>query len=145
MAKGPLLDLSTLAPERPIVRIDGVDYEMTVAQDLGAREFAEFNRLQAKYRDLFLAARTGQEEDIDGESLAAVVDALVRIAIRGVPDETLGRLPFTSKSDVVLHFFGTAGLIGEQPMQAADQPARSTTPKRSRGSRGSTAGARGSG
>ncbi len=44
--KTPVLSLSTLAPDRPVIEIDGKNYEIAVTGDLGLVESSKFDALQ---------------------------------------------------------------------------------------------------
>jgi hypothetical protein len=49
----PLLEISTLAPERPTVTIDDVQHEFRLMQDFGAIEHQEFVRDSRRYDALW--------------------------------------------------------------------------------------------
>lgn len=118
----PLLDFDTLAPERPTVRIDSVDYEMALLGDFGLREQARLARLLAKAAEIEKAVGEHQavqvgDPDIDrtlaaldalGEDQAAEVvaylDEVVLVVLPHCPAEVRARLSEPQKRAILEAF-----------------------------------------
>lgn len=136
-----LLDLSTVAPPKKHVTIDGERYTLADRVSLGLVAMNRFTRLQA---DVY------RFEDIDPEDLtdeqieatAGALDSLVRIALPDAPKALLAKLPVLDKLQLI-RVFTTAVYGYGQELQAEAktleaQTAKSTGAKSSRGSSGST-------
>ena len=81
MTTKPILDLSTLEPERPTVLIDGQAYELAVPGDFGLAEQARLARLQKR-----VGALTGGEEVPPDEDIATLQAALTELVAMLLPD-----------------------------------------------------------
>lgn len=93
-----LLDLSTLI-DRPIVRIDGENYELRVREELGLLEFQRILKLHKQFTDL-------NEEDITEEQAKDALDALDTILVILGPDLPLERLSDIHKSSIAQAWAG---------------------------------------
>lgn len=132
-----LLDLSTLAPERPTVRIDGAVYAMALPTDFGLVEHARLQRLQAKAAALQALTDPSDEDVAD---LARVVDDLAALVLPGLPAEVRARLGDMQRLAIVQAFRAALGQAATPaPAAAAPRPTRSIGATRSRASSGSTA------
>lgn len=89
MGGRPLLELSTLSPERPNIVIDGTAYELAVPSDFGLREQARLLRLQRAVEPLQGADDPSDEEV---EAAAQALEEITRLLVRGAPAEVLARL-----------------------------------------------------
>ena len=96
MAK-QLLSLSTLAPERPVIAIDGQQYECAVPDDFGVTEYTRFQRLFSQAQDL----QQSPENETEEQAIARAVEAesvcrkAVRLIMPDLPTELLGKLRLT--------------------------------------------------
>jgi hypothetical protein len=52
MTTKPLLEFSTLEPERPLIRIDGADYHLAILSDFGLQAQSRIARLMAEGAEL---------------------------------------------------------------------------------------------
>jgi len=69
----PLLDIETLAPKRPKIRIDGELYEIATMNDLGVQDQARRDREGDEFRKLFEKKRPTKA---DNERLKELLDKL---------------------------------------------------------------------
>jgi hypothetical protein len=122
-----VLDLSTETPDRPVIRIDGKDYHLAIADDFTFAEFTWLAREGSKFGDLWAAENTNGE-------LEKQLDKLCRMAFHDIPDEVYEKLNDGQKLQVLNVFTEAVETIGMTLRQTAR-----TSPKRSRGSKGSTA------
>ncbi len=97
----PILDLSTLVPERPKIRIDGELYELAVMDDLGIRAqqwiVSHTNALQP----FFERDELNEQEEADIEF--AVREYVKRVA-PGVPEEIVAKLSVWSCFRLVMFY-----------------------------------------
>lgn len=103
-ARKPLLEITTLAPERPTVVIDEVEHEFRLLQEFGATEHQEFTREVARYDELWGADRLKR---VDQEKMGRLVDRLVdRVLVDPARlREQLGdRLSGAIKREIVVTF-----------------------------------------
>lgn len=77
MAQRTLLELDTEAPERAVIKIDGVSYEMRSRDDLGLKEDAEFRRMMKSFSD----SQPGE----DWEKMAKLLEEMVTSIVIGLP------------------------------------------------------------
>lgn len=134
-----LLDLSTLAPERPVVAIDGAAYEMLVPDDLGLLVQTRLERLQRKVQAL-VDQPTSEDETENDSQVEALEDALheaVSILLPDLPTETRNKLR-DNQCLAIMQAFTAA--VGEKKTKAkAPRPIRPIGGSRSRVSNDSTA------
>lgn len=111
-----LLDLSTLEPDRPLVKIDGKTYEMAIPDDFGIREMARLRKMGRR-----IQALEGQDELADEEldELAHALDECCAMALPGCPDEVRAKLTDTQKAKVVRAF---GERVAEEGMATAPEP-----------------------
>lgn len=93
-SKKPLLELSTLAPERPHIVIDGERYEMALPQEYGLLEQARMQRFQ---REALAAQEAIRRSPGDvGEEMAArmsdMLRGMVAIVLPALPEEVAAKL-----------------------------------------------------
>lgn len=96
----PLLELSTLAPKRPTITIDGEMFELKVLGDFGIEEQQRIHREGADYQDLWNRSdlnKAGQKrmKMLLEHLFAKVLDA---------PPEVKNKLNDEQKAQVVLTF-----------------------------------------
>lgn len=112
-APSPVLDIDTLAPERPTVRIRtrrnrrGKLYEIASLDDLSLADRAELGRLQRKVQELEpyvnRAFNTeGDDEVID--QFEDVIDRFLALAILGLPGNVIAALRLGQKEDLLQAF-----------------------------------------
>lgn len=93
MAK-QLLSLSTIAPERPVIAIDGQQYECAVPDDFGVTEYTRFQRLFSQAQQL----QQSPEGETEEQAIARAVEAegvcrkAVRLIMPDMPADMLGKL-----------------------------------------------------
>lgn len=110
MAQKTLLELSTDAPERAVIRIDGKTYELRGRDDLGLKEDAEFRRMAKAFGDT--------QPDGDWQKLAGALDSMVGVIVLGISAEVLAKLSDVKKLKIVEAFTKEV---------AANRPAASLT------------------
>lgn len=98
MAQKMLLELTTGAPERAAIKIDGATYELKCREDLGLREDAEF----AELHEGFKATK-------DWKEMTAFLDRMVLGVVIGLPAETLAKLNDKKKLQIVQAFTTEVG------------------------------------
>ena len=136
----PILELSTLAPERPRIRIDGVDWEIAVQADFGLLDTEKLKRLHKPFSEYYEA------DDATDEVVGAMVAALgtfVLLVVRGATPELIQKLTDPQQLEIVGVFTNAAGWTTspevETPAPIPPTPRRrSTSGKSSRGSNDST-------
>jgi hypothetical protein len=131
---GQLINLDTLAPDRPTVRIDGQSYQLKRAEDFGLQDWAEFQLLQSKAGYLEAIA-TGQENPEDVADLSKMLRTMVRMVVLDAPDEVLERLNDAQRLALLQAFVGAT----KAPASPRNRAARRKIGARKRPvSRGST-------
>lgn len=96
MAQRTLLELSTEAPERSVIKIDDKLYELRSREDLGLREDAEFSGMMEDFK-------TAQDAK-DWRQMSAVLDRMVQGVVMGMPPELLAKLNDAKKLKIVQAF-----------------------------------------
>lgn len=115
-----LLDLSTVDPERPLVAIDGVGYEMQLADDFGLVELARLQRLQGKVADIM--GHTDDLSDGDVQSMAAALDGFAALVLPSVPADVRAKLRDAQKMSIIEAFRTAAAEKGSPLSQASNPP-----------------------
>ena len=93
MAQKTLLELTTEAPERACIKIDGVIYDLKCREDLGLREDAEF----AELHEAFKSSK-------DWKEMSRLLDRMVLGVVINLPEETLFKLNDKKKLQIVQAF-----------------------------------------
>lgn len=101
MAPKTLLELTTDAPERSAIKVDGKTYELRSRDDLGLKEDAEFRRLMKEFAD----AQPGQ----DWEKMASFLNSMVKTVVIDIPDEVLAKLSDGKKLKIIEAFTQEVG------------------------------------
>jgi hypothetical protein len=108
-ANKPLLDLDTLEPSRPTVRIrtktsrKGKLYEIVGLDELSLREKARLARLQVRIDELRPAVAPlllGQDDAVDEDALAGfeeAVDGFLGLVYRGLEERVISAMRFGQK------------------------------------------------
>lgn len=102
-----LLELTTDAPERAIIKIDGKPYELRSGDDLGLKEDAEFRRLVRSFSD----AQPGE----DWQKLALTLDSMVGAVVLDLPVEVLAKLSDGKKLKIIEAFTKEVGAVRTPP------------------------------
>jgi hypothetical protein len=110
-----VLDLDALVPDRPCVRINGVDYELHMPGDFGALESVKFQRLQTELQRL---GAIPEPTDEDAAAISTALTDAVRLLMVECPDEVLLTLKDGQKL-MILQVF---------PKAAQATPPAATTP-----------------
>lgn len=114
-----LLDLSTVDPERPLVAIDGVSYEMQLPDDFGLVELARLQRLQRKVADIM--GHTDDLSDGDVQSMAAALDGFATLVLPSVPTDVRAKLRDAQKM-AIIEAFRKAAVGKGSPLSQASNP-----------------------
>lgn len=140
MAK-PLLSISTLAPERARVNIDGIEYELKHRSELGLRKLVQLEALMAQYGKLIdFTAQGGEATDEEFGALETAMDKLLRIFL-DAPDEVQNRLSSQNRYAIMVAF-AEASKANAQPPAPMNRANRRTSAKSSPRSSASTAASR---
>ena len=113
----PLLNISTLIPEKKQIAIDGELYDLLSFADMGVREQTRFVRIGQEVRAL------SNMDDMKVED-ADILDALVRQFVSmvvSVPDEILAKLSFYHCSAIIQVFTKAAGIELPPPGKSEKQ------------------------
>jgi hypothetical protein len=158
MTTTPLLDFSTLAPERPKIRIDGQMYELSLMSDFGLVAQSRISRLMTEAAELEQAiidrppaqptgnaeadaaiASLGAVGEDEAERAMHLLDDIVEIILRA-PDDVRARLNEAQKRQLLLAF--TAAVAAATPTRTKSRrtlPSPSTSVPSSSSSRRRTA------
>ncbi len=131
MTAQPLISLSTLAPERPTIAIDGTPYELALPEDFGLKEQAQLRKLHRQ-----IAPIQSKDDPTDDEIaiMAQALDRLVGLVLPGLPEAVRGKLRDAQKLAILQAFPLAAEIrVGEGLL-----PPKSTTATSSPGSSDST-------
>ena len=85
----PLLELSTLEPERPTVVIDGVAYSLALPEDFGLADQARLLRLQRRVERL---VNVDEFTDEEAEDAGRALREIAHMLLPDCPPQVLGRL-----------------------------------------------------
>ena len=157
----PLLDFTTLAPDRPTVRIDGIEYELALLDDFGIREQARLAGLLRQAAALeteveampaleptgnaatdAALATLGPLSDDQAERVAAFIDQVVGVILHA-PAEVRARLSEPQKRLIIVTFMPTVQRPAAPNQAMPAKPSRSTSAASRRNSRRPTAPVRG--
>lgn len=128
----PVLDLGSLNPERPFIRIDGESYRFRVDMDLDLAHLAKIERARERIGDLYDDAAKAGRTKANPEQ-AAEVDELLAEAVRlvmydEIPESALAALAPAQRLAVVDSFTkATSRAASHNNLQArvaANQAAR---------------------
>lgn len=134
----PLLSISTLAPDRPLVDIDGQFYELRARSDLGIVHFVQLEALMAQYGKLIEFVNAGGEPtETDAAGLELAMDRLCRIFLTA-PEDVQDRLNSQNRL-AILQAFSEASKENAPPPTPTNRASRRTSAKSSRPSSASTA------
>jgi len=112
----PILTLATLV-ERPLIRVDKVDYALRLPDDFGLVELVRIQRMQRTLAGLLDAAPERELAEGEIERVAALLDELVALIVPDLPQAARGRLRDAQRLAVVQVFQTAAGAA-----QAARRP-----------------------
>lgn len=131
-AAEPLLSLSTLAPERPFITIDGARYELAVPDDFGLTETAAILRAEEGMKSL---GDTNDEAAVEAAKthLRTVTSRVLR-----APPEVIAKLRDFQCLEVVEAFTRAVGKMSTRTPNRATRR-RQTGATSSRASRASSA------
>lgn len=124
--KKPLLELSTLAPERPHILIDGKRYEMAVPEDFGLIEQARFARLSRQVNEMGLSQSLDSLDEEQAERVSGLLREMVASVLPGIPGEMLDKLTDQHALRIVEVFTKAVG-----PRTPSNRKARRRTGARS--------------
>lgn len=134
MAK-PLLSISTLAPDRPLIDIDGRFYELKARDDLGLEDLVQLDAFLQQYSVLIAFVQGGgKPTKEDGAALDVAMDRLLRIFL-DAPDAVQDKLLPSHRLSILLAFSEAS----PKPAQTATQPNRANRRSGAKSSRRSSA------
>lgn len=102
------LNLSTEKPEHPKVSIDGVSYDLALAEDFKLREFLW---LETKGIEIMQALNKGHAnlKEVEFENLEALLSEIASKVLIGVPAEVMEGLQDSQRLQIVELFTETVG------------------------------------
>lgn len=127
----PVLTLTTLEPERPVVVIDGARYHLALPDDFSVVDHARLLRIQRRVQRL-------TEDDLSEEEAAEAARALrelARMILPDCPEEVLGKLKDGQLVRLVAVF---TQAVGGAPPPAGGERTRRTGARSSPASSGIT-------
>ena len=99
----PLISLSTIIPDREVIRIDDEDYELAASDDLSLIERRSLNTAWRRMMEIENKEDITKTEDVEYSNLTR---KLVGMLLPTLPKEVLRVLPRSSQEAVVVTFFG---------------------------------------
>lgn len=112
-----ILELSTQEPERPVIRIDDVDYHLSTQEDLTLKQ-SSYMSWAGKQIDSIVNAEEWSEEQ--GDKLEGFLDDACKLALYDVPEDVYSKLTDGHKIKVIQAF-------GEAVQGAGDSEPRNST------------------
>lgn len=131
----PILDLSTLAPERPFLTIDGERYELAMPDDFGFVELAHFERLMRECDELQTQGDEAIPVTQDVAARLSVVLSEATSLVLKAPPEVQSKLSDWHRLRVIEAFTPAVEAATPRTMTKG----RRTSGRSSRASRASTA------
>lgn len=123
----PLLELSTLAPERPLAVIDDIPHEFRLMQDFGAIEHQEFSRDSRRYDTLWREGVEGRKlKPAEKKELVALLERLfdrVMVDAAALRAQLGEKLTGTLKREFVLTFTNAPLLMAAMAQQTTSEAA----------------------
>ncbi len=128
---------------RPLVVIDGVEYEVAQREDFGLKDYVRVQALKSQLYDRMIVTEDGSMSDEDVADAERMLNEFVRLVLRKCPETVLDKLSDLQKLSIAELF--NSGLSRTMPQAAAPNRAAkrsSTSTSSSRRSSGSTAARR---
>ena len=88
----PILDLGSLFPDRPFIRVDGEAYHLRHEQDLNLTFLARIEKLRRRIADLQAVPEAEEDPEARAEEQSRVLHEAVALVMYDLPDEVLGKL-----------------------------------------------------
>ena len=141
----PILELSTLAPERPKVRIDGVEWEIAVQTDFGLVAGNHLKRLHKPMSDYLTTVDDNPTDEVV-DAMVAALSSFTLLVVRDATPELVASLTENQQLSIVEVFTSAAGWTTSPEVETSPTPPtpakptrrRSTSATSSQGSSGST-------
>lgn len=122
-----LLEISTLAPQRPVVTIDDVEHEFRLRQEFGATEDQEFARDSQAYDALWSQAKLKRVEQERMERLLDSLFATVLVNPSALREQLGEKLTGNMKREIVLTFTNAPSLMAALEAIETSRESSSTT------------------
>ena len=113
-------DLSTLAPTRPTIRIDGTTYQLRVLKEFGAVDLYHVRRLGNEAQAIQRVKPKDYTEQ-NAMDLSAILSEQINLIIIDLPPEVLAKLPDPMMADI-LEVFNNETLPLAPPVVEKDSP-----------------------
>lgn len=113
----PLLEISTLAPERPVVTIDDIEHQFRLMQDMGAIEHQQFTRDTNRYDQLWQKPHLKKTEQ---DAMARLLERLFSQTLLdpdAVREQCGDRLTGAMMREVLLTFTNARQLMALQKLE----------------------------
>ena len=107
-----VLDLSTVEPARPLIRVDGAVYELAVWGDFGLAQRTRLRQLQRRMLELTTALSADDAREDDARALVDTLDRIVAMVVRDLPSDVIARLDEEQKAAIVQAFTRATGMPG---------------------------------
>lgn len=147
-SKAPILSLSTLAPERVAIDIDGHNYYMRTEDEFGLRDIALLDKFRQQYGSLVERANfsPGSMNLDQVAQLESALPQLTRLYLMA-PEELIAKLTTQQQMAIFVSFSQALGRDGLPPatqeqLAATNRQTRRTGARSSRASAASTAASR---
>jgi hypothetical protein len=118
-----ILDLNTLAPDRPLARIRWADdegehdetYPLLVPEEIGTLELSRLSRLYTQHDELWeMEKRTATQDKL----LVKLANQLAQVFIPDAPATAVEQLSAVAKRSLAVRFFVGAGLASQATLGA---------------------------
>lgn len=140
----PILDISTLAPERELVRIrteedpEGELYELATADDLSLRDQQWLHTRGQRIMDLL--EKKGRLTKNESDELELAIDRLLGIAVPSLPDEVKARLSVLQKTKLMEAFTQASPELAKVAAEVRSSTGASSSPAFSDSTEGTQTG-----
>ena len=119
--KDYLLQLSTERPERPVIRIDDQEFELSVPDDFELEEFLQLSQAGQEASALMSGSERLTKEKV--KHLTGLLNDVVKSAVRDLPDEVFAKLRTVQKFSIVNVFSSavTEKMGGSAPQKTQEE------------------------
>ncbi len=126
--KQPVLSLSTLAPDRPIIEIDGKKYEVAVTGDLDLVESSKLKALEPSLT-AFYSVKGDNHSQKSLEEMSVTFTPFVELIVRDCAKSVTDKLKDSQRMAIINVFTNAAAGNVRKPKPATAKRKRTTTAK----------------
>lgn len=117
-----ILEITTLAPTRPVVTLDDVEHEYRLMQDFGALEHQQFTRDSNAYDALWSKAKLTPAEKDRYERLLDRLFDMTLVDSKRVREQLEDRLTGAIKREILITFTNAPLLMAAMAQQKTQKP-----------------------